>query len=196
MEGYIVSGVSGASNRHKLLFCSCVHATLHPALLVGMSACPSVTLNFFYDFYFWTSLLLPKWSCDLKYGPCPPAHDFGSRVSGLVTITTHYRHLSYKGHSNKVISWGRTMGMVILKIFEKTSKCNIVGLGKFSRLEMAKDWRKTSLIETSPDTRPIPVAGGQGRKCAFSHFLTCVHGSTDQWTNRRTTALIDLRVCN
>lgn len=31
-----------------------------------------------------TSLLLPKWSSDLKYGPCPPARDFGSRVSGLV----------------------------------------------------------------------------------------------------------------
>ena len=38
----------------------------------------------FYDFYFWTSLLMPNWSSDLKYGPCPPARDFGSRVSGLV----------------------------------------------------------------------------------------------------------------
>ena len=37
-----------------------VHATLHPV-------CLSVTLYFFYDFYFWTSLLLPKWSSDLKY---------------------------------------------------------------------------------------------------------------------------------
>ena len=32
------------------------------------------------------ALLLPKWSGDLKYGPCPPARDFGSRVSGLVMI--------------------------------------------------------------------------------------------------------------
>ena len=31
----------------------------------------SVTLYFFYDFYFFTSLLLPKWSSDLKYGPVP-----------------------------------------------------------------------------------------------------------------------------
>ena len=50
--------------------------------------CPSVgrlvTLNFFYDFISLTSLLLPKWSCDLKYGPCPPAREFGSHVSGLV----------------------------------------------------------------------------------------------------------------
>ena len=26
----------------------------------------------------------PKWSSDLKYGPCPPARDLGSRVSGSV----------------------------------------------------------------------------------------------------------------
>ena len=50
---------------------------------VGQSVGRLVTLYFFYDFYFWTSLLLPKWSCDLKYGPCLPARDFGSRVSGL-----------------------------------------------------------------------------------------------------------------
>ena len=46
--------------------------------------CPSVSWSFtyfFYDFYSLTSLLLPKWSSDLKYGPCPPARDFGSRVS-------------------------------------------------------------------------------------------------------------------
>ena len=29
-------------------------------------------------------LLLPKCSADLNYGPCPPARDRGSRVSGLV----------------------------------------------------------------------------------------------------------------
>ena len=28
--------------------------------------------------------------------------------------------------------------------------------------------------------------GGQGRKCAFSHFLTRVHGPTDQRTDGRT----------
>ena len=30
--------------------------------------------------------LLPKYSTDLKYGPCPPARDWGSRVSGLVIL--------------------------------------------------------------------------------------------------------------
>ena len=51
--------------------------------------CPSVGwshFTFFYDFISLTSLLLPKWSSDLKYGPCPPARDFGSRVSGLVYL--------------------------------------------------------------------------------------------------------------
>ena len=45
------------------------------------------------------SLLLPKWSSDLKYCPCAPARDFGSRVSDLVIIKLckslgAYRHLS------------------------------------------------------------------------------------------------------
>ena len=31
-------------------------------------------------------LLLPKCSTDLNYGPCPPARDFVSRVSGLVWV--------------------------------------------------------------------------------------------------------------
>ena len=62
-----------------------VHATLHPALSVGWSVGWLVGHTLlFYDFYFWTSLLLPKWSSDLKYGPCPPVRDLGSRVSGLV----------------------------------------------------------------------------------------------------------------
>ena len=57
-----------------------VHATLQPALSVGRS----VTFYFFYDFNFLTPQLLPKWSIELKYGPCPLARDFGSCVSGLV----------------------------------------------------------------------------------------------------------------
>ena len=31
--------------------------------------------------FFWgASLLLPKWSSDLKYGSCPPARDLGTHV--------------------------------------------------------------------------------------------------------------------
>ena len=81
----------GLPPRHsyRMIF-SRVHATLQPALSVGRSVGRlvgrSVTLYFFYDFISLTSLLLPKWSGDLKYGPCPPARDFGSRVSGLVFL--------------------------------------------------------------------------------------------------------------
>ena len=62
-----------------------VHATLRPALSVPRSDGWS-HFTFFYDFFSLTSLLLPKWSGDLKYGPCPPAPDLSSRVSGLVTV--------------------------------------------------------------------------------------------------------------
>ena len=68
-----------------------VHPTLQSALSIGRSVGWlvgwSVTLYFFYDFISLTSLLLPKWSGDLKYGPCPSARDFSSRVSGLVLLT-------------------------------------------------------------------------------------------------------------
>ena len=51
-------------------FFSRVHATLQPALSVGRLVGQSVTLYlFFYGFVSLTSLLLPKWSGDLKYGP-------------------------------------------------------------------------------------------------------------------------------
>ena len=52
------------------------YATLHPAL------------SFFFCFFSRSlfSLLLPKWSSDLKYSPCPPTCDWGSRVSGLVGL--------------------------------------------------------------------------------------------------------------
>ena len=53
--------------------------------LVGWSVGRS-HFTFFYDFFSLTSQLLPKWSSDLKYGPCPPTRDFGSCVSGLVFI--------------------------------------------------------------------------------------------------------------
>ena len=45
-----------------------MHATLQPALSVGRLVGRSVTLYLFYDFITLTSLLLPKWSGDLKSG--------------------------------------------------------------------------------------------------------------------------------
>ena len=67
-----------------------VYATLQPASsvgwLVGQWVGQSVTLDFFYDFISLTSMHLPKWSGDHKYGPCPPARDFCSRVSALFNL--------------------------------------------------------------------------------------------------------------
>ena len=72
------------------------YATLHPALsvhpsvspCVGPSVGPSVTLYFFVFFLLsLASLLLSKWSSDLKYSPCPPTCDWGSRVSDLVFLS-------------------------------------------------------------------------------------------------------------
>ena len=70
-----------------LVACTRLYNPLCPS--VGWSVGRSVGrshFTFFYDFISLTSLLLPKWSGDLKYGPCPPARDFGSRVSGLVQL--------------------------------------------------------------------------------------------------------------
>ena len=51
--------------------------------------------TFFGFLGFFASLLLSKWSGDHNYGPCPPARDWGSRVSGLVffasLIDKHHR---------------------------------------------------------------------------------------------------------
>ena len=54
---------------------------------VGLSVGPS---HFTFFVFLWSlaSRLLPKWWSDLKYGPCPPARDWGSRASGLVHISS------------------------------------------------------------------------------------------------------------
>ena len=55
--------------------------------LVRWSVGSSVGPSHFTFFWFLRSLashFLPKWSSDLKNSPCPPARDWGSRVSGLV----------------------------------------------------------------------------------------------------------------
>ena len=70
----------------KLYFLVACYAYLHPALSIGRSESVSLsfTFYFFYESCNMTSLPLPKWPCGLKYGPCPPAHDWSSDVSGLV----------------------------------------------------------------------------------------------------------------
>ena len=72
-----------------LFLFSRVHATLHPALSVRRSVRLSVSPSHFTFLGFLrslASLLLPKSCIDLNYGPCPPARDWGSRVSGLVCL--------------------------------------------------------------------------------------------------------------
>ena len=84
-SGFLFFTIPGGS--FDCCFFSRVHATLQPALSVGRSVGRLVGrshLTSFYDFISLTLLLLPKWSGNLKYNPCPPASDFGSRVSGLV----------------------------------------------------------------------------------------------------------------
>ena len=55
-------------------------------------------------------------------------------------------------------------------------------------------WQK---YETRPDTRPYQLwMGGQGRKCAVSHFSTHAHRRTKWRTDGWTKALIELRVRN
>ena len=71
--------------------------------------------------------------------------------------------------------------------------------------------RETIGRETRPDTRPSVADGWAGAeiqlsatknvlKCSFPHFSTCVHGPTNQPTNRPmegwTKPIIELRVRN
>ena len=81
-----------------------VHDTLQSALFfrwsVSWSVGRSVTHYFFYDLISLTSLLLPKWSSDLKYSPCLPARDFGSRVSGLV-----FNQIAMLDQKNSTQTW-------------------------------------------------------------------------------------------
>merc|ERR1712105_195421 len=72
-----------------LVACTRLYNSLCPSVgwLVGQSH-----FTFFYDFISLTSLLLPSWSGDLKYGPCPPARDFGNRVSGIVFQIMYQRN--------------------------------------------------------------------------------------------------------
>ena len=82
MTSFAASGWDCAVMLKNQFLVAC-YATLHLALSVRRSVRPS-HFTFFGFLRSMASLLLPKWSSDLKYGPCPPARDWGSRVSGLV----------------------------------------------------------------------------------------------------------------
>ena len=80
-------GWSVGPSHNLLWFLFACHTTT--SRFVGWSVRLFVTLYFFWFLRSLASLLLPKWSSDLKYGPCPPARDYGSCVSGLVSF--HFR---------------------------------------------------------------------------------------------------------
>ena len=55
-----------------------------------------------------TLLLLPKYSTDLKYNPCPPARNWGSRVYGLVLSTCKNKTRQMEVRKYRVVheTWG------------------------------------------------------------------------------------------
>ena len=80
-QGAQITRVYCSPNFVKMLFlvaCTRLYTPLCPSVVWSVGW--SVTLYFFYVFYSVTSLLQPKWSSDRKYGPCPSARDFGSRI--------------------------------------------------------------------------------------------------------------------
>ena len=116
----------------KISVFSCVHATrlyTPPCPSVDWSVGRPVTLYFFYDFYFWISLLLLKCSSDLKYGPCPPTCDIGSCVSGLVLYSNFFhflmRHrISISGSVHLLVCWSIRWSVTPLLISkDEASSC-------------------------------------------------------------------------
>ena len=65
----------------NISFLVACYVTLHPAISVRRSVGPFVTFYFFFSSM--ASLLLPKWTKNLKWGSCPLARDWWSRVSSL-----------------------------------------------------------------------------------------------------------------
>ena len=76
----------GWPTKFLFMFLVACYATRQPALLIHPPVGPS-HLTFLIFLLFLASLLLSKWSSDLKYSPCPPTCDWGSRVSDLVFLS-------------------------------------------------------------------------------------------------------------
>ena len=91
--------MSPSSTRHRRALCPKIsvlcflvacNATPHPTRSVGWWVGRLVSwsrrhiLHFFKFLRSLSSLLMPQRFSDLKYNPCPPARDWGTRVSGLV----------------------------------------------------------------------------------------------------------------
>ena len=75
-----------------LVTCKRLYNLLCPSVrwLVGLLVGQSGFTSFIW-FISLTSLLLPKWFCDIKYGLWPSARDFGNCVSGLTILEINIR---------------------------------------------------------------------------------------------------------
>ena len=135
-------------------------AILHPALSVRWSVHPSVGpsvgpshFTFSALMGFFALLLLPKCSIDLNYGPCPPARDWGSRVSGLVLVlfclSKKYSILSMSNH----IIPDRVELKTAFYHAHKRGKCVVAYInGRTDRpslLEMQHEMRKAQMSYSS-----------------------------------------------
>ena len=110
---------------------------------------------YFYDLYSLTSLLLPEWSSDLKYGPCPPTRDWGSRVSGLVFFTSQKKIRSQKERMGVVtftpsLLLSRVKELLVDHLFHPT----IIDL-KISTMSTITTSTTTPLVTESSITVPI-----------------------------------------
>ena len=94
--------ISGVDEYPALLFSRVLRKSTPRFVHWSIRVCKSVVhILLFYESCNMTSLPLPKWPRGLKYGSCPPAHDWSSDVSGLVcfrngiSLSKDMVHLSF-----------------------------------------------------------------------------------------------------
>ena len=107
--------------RRRISNFPCQYATLHLALYVCPSVSRLVGLSVISSSFFFTLLLLPKCSTDLKYGPCPAAHNWVSRVSGLVVFTRSFLQVISQSFFGN-IWWNFSWNLLIWRIFYSWTK--------------------------------------------------------------------------
>ena len=125
-------------------------------------------------------------------------------------------HVNHKliGKRRKKLFWSRArenlfISPLVIQLFcgrawVRRSLCGVT-ISTTSRSGLGASWKISELTEEEEEQGRIHGqyqlrTGGQGRKCAFSHFSTRVHGPTNGRTDGRTDGqtkpLIELRVRN
>ena len=102
----------------KIITSLCTSVRRSVSRLVGLSV---HHILLFSGFYLFTLLLLPKCSTDLKYGPCPAAHNWVSRVSGLVVFTRSFLQVISQSFFGN-IWWNFSWNLLIWRIFYSWTK--------------------------------------------------------------------------